>query len=64
MRPQWTKEASGRVVELEKALEALLRAVGAIWSPEGIDEERLEAESRRASNVLTRRQEAVRVRDC
>ena len=64
MRPAWTPERAGRVVELEKALEALLRAVGAIWAAEGVDEEELAREARRASNVLTRGQPGVRVRDC
>ena len=52
------------MVELESALRALLTAVGAIWAAEGVDEEELAAEARRAENVLTRGSEAVRVRDC
>ena len=64
MRPLWTHDRAGRVVELESALRALLAAVGSIWRPEGADEEELAAEARRAENVLTRGSEAVRVRDC
>ena len=64
MRPLWTHDRAGRVVELERALRALLTAVGAIWAAEGVDEEELAAEARRAENVLTRGSEAVRVRDC
>ena len=64
MRPLWTHDRAGRVVELELALRALLDAVGAIWRPEGVDEEQLAQEAQRASNVLTRGSEAVRVRDC
>ena len=64
MRPLWTHDRAGRVVELESALRALLAAVGAIWAAEGVDEEELAREARRASNVLTRGQPGVRVRDC
>ena len=64
MRPLWTHDRAGRVVELERALRALLTAVGAIWAAEGVDEEELAREARRAENVLTRGSEAVRVRDC
>ena len=48
MRPQWTAEKAARVIELEAALRALLKIVGAIWTPEGVEEPALRDEALRA----------------
>ena len=60
----WTKGEAARVVELEAALQALLKAVGAIWSAEGTTEDELAARARQAENTLHRHEGSVKGSEC